>query len=165
MEQSKLISSVIAKLRIAYPYYFKDLDEEMILGMVKMYQDQLAGYDYEIVINAIDNIIKTSKYMPTIAEILENCENKISSFALDILNKMKDDGYFKYSTHGEELDKSQQSRNYEKAITFCETRIIPDWLLKDMIQYGFKANYLLETKNKETNELLNTETKLLGSVQ
>ena len=138
MEQSKLISSVIAKLRIAYPYYFKDLDEEMILGMVKMYQDQLAGYDYEIVINAIDNIIKTSKYMPTIAEILENCEK---------------------------LDKSQQSRNYEKAITFCETRIIPDWLLKDMIQYGFKANYLLETKNKETNELLNTETKLLGSVQ
>ena len=30
MEQSKLISSVIARLRVAYPYQFKDYDDEML---------------------------------------------------------------------------------------------------------------------------------------
>ena len=44
MEQSKLISGVIAKLRIAYPYYFKELDENMLMGLIKMYQEQITGY-------------------------------------------------------------------------------------------------------------------------
>lgn len=164
MEQSKLISSVIAKLRIAYPYYFKDLEDEMVLGMVKMYQDQLVGYDYEIVMKAIDKIIKTSKYMPSIAEILENCDNQVSSYSLEILTKMKNDGYFKYGVCGE-LDESQQSRNYEKAMSFVNRGIIPDWLLNDMIRYGYKVNNLLGVRNRSAGELGSTETKLLGSVE
>ena len=84
MEQSKLISGVIAKLRIAYPYYFKELDEEMLLGLIKMYQDQITGYTPEIVLKAIDEIIRTSKFMPTIAEILDRCDGQAKTYTFDI---------------------------------------------------------------------------------
>lgn len=164
MEISKLVSSIIAKLKIAYPYYFKELNDEEFIGLTGMYQEQLGCYDYEIVMRAINKIIKTSKFMPTIAEILDNCENQVSSYSLEILKRMKDDGYFKYGVCGE-LDESQQSRNYEKAINFVSRGIIPEWLLEDMIKYGFRANNLLGVKEKGFSELINNETKLLGSVQ
>ncbi len=164
MEISKLVSSIIAKLKIAYPYYFKELNDEEFIGLTGMYQEQLGCYDYEIVMRAINKIIKTSKFMPTIAEILDNCENQVSSYSLEILKRMKDDGYFKYGVCGE-LDENQQSRNYEKAINFVSRGIIPEWLLEDMIKYGFRANNLLGVKEKGFSELINNETKLLGSVQ
>ena len=71
MEQSKLISGIIAKFKIAYPYYFKTLTTEEVVGMFNMYQSQIVGYKPEIIIGAIDEIIKKSKFMPSIAEILE----------------------------------------------------------------------------------------------
>lgn len=152
MEISKLVSSIIAKLKIAYPYYFKELNDEEFIGLTGMYQEQLGCYDYEIVMRAINKIIKTSKFMPTIAEILDNCENQVSSYSLEILNKMKEDGYFKYGVCGE-LDESQQSRNYEKAINFVSRGIIPEWLLEDMQKYGYKVNTLLPDKGEERKEV------------
>lgn len=145
MEQSKLISGVMAKLRIAYPYYFKDLDEELILGMVKVYQEQLVGYTSEIVLKAIDEIIRTSKFMPSIAEILEKCDSQVKTYSYDILKIMSEDGYFKRSAYGE-LDDIHATRNYEKATMWLSEGIIPEWLLEDMKKYGYKTNKLLPDK-------------------
>lgn len=150
MEQSKLISGVIAKLRIAYPYYFKELDEEMLLGLIKMYQDQITGYTPEIVLKAIDEIIRTSKFMPTIADILEKCDSQAKTYTFDILEKMRQDGYFKRGVYGE-LDDNHATRNYEKATMWLNKGIIPKWLLEDMKKYGYVDDKLLT----------NNETKLL----
>ena len=54
MERSKLISSMIARLRVAYPSQFKDYDEEMLLGLVKLYQDSLASYRSDTIVTSID---------------------------------------------------------------------------------------------------------------
>ena len=145
MEQSKLISGVIAKLRIAYPYYFKELDEETIIGLVKMYQDQIVGYAPQVVIKSIDQIIKTSKFMPTIAEILEKCESNKFSYIVPIIEKMKEAGYFK------------DSKEIEKTYTFIERGIIPNWLLEDMKKYGYVEYKALTNSSNEA--------KLLGGVE
>lgn len=152
MEQSKLVSGIIAKLRIAYPYYFKELREssendELLLALIGMYQEQIVGYTPEIVLKAIDEIIKTSKFMPTIAEILEKCDKQARNYTFDILEKMKKDGYFKCGVYGE-LNGIQATRNYEKATMWLSKGIIPDWLLKDMMKYGYKINKLLPNKEK-----------------
>lgn len=162
MEQSKLISGVMAKLRIAYPYYFKDLDEELILGMVKVYQEQLVGYTPEIVLKAIDEIIRTSKFMPSIAEILEKCDSQVKTYSYDILKNMLEDGYFKHGAYGE-LDNSQAIRNYEKATMWLSKGIIPEWLLEDMKKYGYKTNKLLP--DKETKKEIGSvnDVRLLES--
>ncbi len=164
MEQSKLISGVIAKLRIAYPYYFKELSEEMLLGLIKMYQDQITGYTPDVVLKAIDEIIRTSKFMPTIADILEKCDSQAKTYTFDILKIMQEDGYFKRGAVGE-LDDSQAIRNYEKATMWLGKGIIPDWLLKDMQKYGYKVNALLPDKGNEIKEVgvKNENIRLLES--
>lgn len=157
MEQSKLISGVMAKLRIAYPYYFKDLNEnsndnEMLLGLIKMYQEQIVGYTPEIVLKAIDEIIRSSKFMPSIAEILDKCDSLAKTYSYDILEKMKKDGYFKRGAYGE-LDDTHATRNYEKATMWLSKGIIPQWLLEDMIAYGYKTNTLLPDRNNEKESI------------
>ena len=44
MEQSKLISGMILKLKVAYPYFFKDLEDEEFVALTKMYQEQIIGF-------------------------------------------------------------------------------------------------------------------------
>lgn len=145
MEQSKLISLVVAKLKVAYPYYFKELKQIEFVGLTNMYQEQIVGYTPEIVLKAIDEIIKTSKFMPSIAEILERCDSQVKTYSYDILKIMLEDGYFKRGAYGE-LDNSQAIRNYEKATMWLSKGIIPEWLLEDMKKYGYKTNKLLPDK-------------------
>ena len=74
MEQSKLISSAIARLKIAYPYYFKELKTEELVGLINMYQEELGIYNETTLINAIKSIIRKNKFMPTLKEIIDECE-------------------------------------------------------------------------------------------
>lgn len=134
MEQSKSISLVIAKLKIAYPYYFKELTQEEIILLTQMYQDQLKAYSNQTLINAVDEIIKTSKFMPTISEIVESCEKNKVIRRNEVIEKMKLDGYFK------------NANEIEKVYHFLEVGIIPTWLKEDMKKY-VNQNSLLVNRN------------------
>lgn len=135
MEQSRLISSVIAKLKIAYPYYFKELKTEELAGMISLYREFLSEYNELTLNNAIKSIISKSKYMPSINELINECEALKKSKAVPILDTMLKDGYFKKGIY--ELEVTHATRNYEKALMWMEQGIIPDWLLEDMKKYGF----------------------------
>lgn len=139
MEQSKLISLLTAKLRIAYPSYFEKLTDEEFIEMLSMYKEELLCYSESVIAAAIKSIIKTNKFMPSIGEIIEACEKALMQQKLDILEKMKNDGYFKSDW---ELEKTYQ---------FVAKGLIPDWLLNDMKKYGYIEN----------NRLSNNENKLL----
>ena len=134
MEKSKLIGSLIIRLKTAYPYYFKDLKEEETLGMYAMYEEELSQYNEETLINAIKEIIRTSKYMPSLNEIIEQCEKSRVHQTNKIVDLMWQDGYFKKGAYGE-LDDSQAYRNYNKTLKFIEEGIIPEWLREDMKKY------------------------------
>lgn len=134
MEKSKLIGSLIIRLKTAYPYYFKDLKEEETLGMYAMYEEELSQYNEETLINAIKEIIRTSKYMPSLNEIIEQCEKSRVHQKNKIVDLMWQDGYFKKGAYGE-LDDSQAYRNYNKTLKFIEEGIIPEWLREDMKKY------------------------------
>ena len=79
MEQSEL-SSLIAKLKIAYPGYFKGFSQMEIIAMVNLYDEQLKEYPYQVVAKVIDNIISNSKFMPAVSEIKKACDNFISKY-------------------------------------------------------------------------------------
>lgn len=139
MEQSKLISGVIAKLKVAYPYYFKELTDEEFVGLLSMYQEELSMYSESTLLTAVKNIIRRSKFFPTLKELLDECEGCKSHKRSLVIERMKQAGYF----HNE--------REIEKTYHFLEEGIIPDWLLADMKKYGYE----------EDNLLINKETKLL----
>lgn len=140
MEQSRLISSVIAKLKIAYPYYFKELKKEELAGMISMYQDFLSDYNELTLNSAIKSIISKSKYMPSMNELLEECELCKTTQKNIVIEKMIKAGYFK------------DSREIEKTYHFLEEGIIPKWLLEDMKKYGYEDGH----------NLISTNSKMLG---
>lgn len=139
MDNRKVISGLIAKFKIAYPYYFEKLTDEEFVGLLSLYNDQLSMYSCEALENAFNVIVRTSKFMPTIQEIIEKCEKYKTDKKLYIVEVMKKAGYFKADCE------------IEKTIHFIEEKNIPDWLLKDMKKFGYT----------EDNLLSGTETKLL----
>lgn len=135
MEHSKLISGMIAKFKIAYPYYFKDLKSEELIGMISMFQEELSGYNELTISNATKSIIRKNKFMPTLKEIIDECEN-VRTYKINvIIEKMKKAGYFK------------DPREIDKTYKFIEEGIIPDWLVEDMKKYGYEEEKSLGYKN------------------
>lgn len=135
MEHSKLISGMIAKFKIAYPYYFKDLKNEELIGMISMFQEELNGYNELTISNATKSIIRKNKFMPTLKEIIDECEN-VRTYKINvIIEKMKKAGYFK------------DPREIDKTYKFIEEGIIPDWLIEDMKKYGYEEEKSLGYNN------------------
>jgi hypothetical protein len=85
MEQSKLISIVIAKFKIAYPYYFKDLTDEEFLGLVSMYQEELGSFHPIALLNAIKVIIRNNKFMPTLADIIDEYKKSLKNYYIEVI--------------------------------------------------------------------------------
>ena len=154
MDQSKF-AKIIAILKVAYPYNFKDIDEVEVIALTKLYMEQLGSYNINVIKRAISSIISKSKFMPSVAEIKEECEEILNNYENDILKGMYEAGYFKKGSY-KELSDEQALRNYEKATMWVNKGIIPKWLLEDMIAYGYKPELKLETsKNKMVEDKSN----------
>lgn len=139
MENRKTISSLIARFKVAFPYYFEKLTDEEFVGLISLWNEQLSMFSDEALENAFTTIVRTSRFMPTLQEIIEKCEQYKSTKKLYIVEVMKKAGYFKAECE------------IEKTIHFIEENNIPDWLLRDMKKFGYT----------EDNLLTGTETKLL----
>lgn len=121
MEQSSFIK-LIKVLQAAYPYYFKDLSKEDSLGFIQLYYSKLKKYDYQVVAKAIDGIITKSNYMPTLAEIIKECDKEYRNYNKLRIEEMYRQGYFKTD---EEFGKAMLWLLEEKPI-------MPKWLEDDM---------------------------------
>lgn len=132
MEQSKLISVFIAKLKMAFPNYFKDISNEDLLEMVALYQEMLGSYNEATLNEVAKKIITTKKYMPSIAEILEICENTKVYVQNEIVEYMIQEGYFK------------SPNEIDKIYMWLGEGIIPKWFKEDMKKYYSK---MIGTKN------------------
>ena len=121
MEQSDF-SKLINAMRVAYPYYFKDLDESSMRAFMQLYYGKLKKYDYIIAATAIDNIVTTHDFMPTLAEVLKECDKQYRIINKAKIDKMYKEGYFK------------TDEEYGKALNwlFEDKPVIPNWLQEDM---------------------------------
>ena len=90
---------------------------------IKQHYDFLKDYKDITFITAIKNLIKTSKFLPKITELIGACENAKSLVRFDVLEYMNKIGYFK--------DPSE----YQKASLFMERGIVPSWLQEDINKY------------------------------
>ena len=134
MEQLNF-SKIVNVLRIAYPYYFKDMEKESTIMFNQLYYSKLKRYDYAVVSNAINKIIENSEFMPTIAEIMAECDKETRKLYKIKIDKMYSNGYFK------------TDQEYGKALQwlFEDKPIIPSWLLEEIKGYEEK---LLTSKAK-----------------
>jgi len=135
MEKSKVVGKIVARLKIAYPYYFEKMTNEDLVTLSVMYTEELKNYSDLTIENSIKEIIRNSKYMPALSEILEECEKQKHLNQNAIVQKMIEDNYFK--------DSSEIAKTYH----FIETGCIPSWLLEDMKKYWYQDVKKIENQN------------------
>lgn len=99
--------------------YSKEFDEEEC----KVYYDFLKKYEYESFKMAVKSIIKNSKFLPKISELVEECEKYKQYYTFKILEFMKSLNYFKSVNES------------DKATKYLETGVIPSWFKEDMNKY------------------------------
>ena len=104
----------------------------------ELYYEFLQGYTYETFKTAIKNIIKSSKFLPKVTDIIEACEGAKTQTRFDVVEFMKQMGYFKHI------------KEYDKTILFMERNIVPEWLQNDINTY-YK---MMQQERLETNEQL-----------
>ena len=133
MEQSNF-SKIVNVLRIAYPYYFKDMEKESTIMFNQLYYSKLKKYDYVVVSSAINTIIEKSEFMPTIAEILTEYDKETRRLYKIKIDKMYANGFFK------------TDQEYGKALQwlFEDKPIIPNWLLEEI--NGYEEKLLISKK-------------------
>lgn len=102
----------------------------------ELHYDFLREYNYETFVKAIKNIIKKSKFLPKINELIDECNNCKQNIKYEVVKFMLKSGYFKKGDY-EELDFEQELRNYEKTKKFINENNVPEWLQKD-INYYYK---------------------------
>ena len=131
-------------LGLAYGKEYSQLECQQVYEFVK-------EYDYDTFIKATKDIIRTSKFIPKIADLIEMCDKFKEKEKLEVIDYMRSVGYFKYSAYGEVTDE-KASRNYSKALRFIELGVIPDWLQED-IDYYLNQMHQLRLQDKQ-NKLL-----------
>lgn len=140
MEQSNIkITKLIAKLKIAYPHYFRDLKPEELIELYGLYQEELNIYDEDTLNKSIKQLIRTKQYMPSLNEIIEECENNKHTYKSKIVELMIQDNYF------------ANDYEIEKICKWLEKGIIPNWFKEDMKKY-------------ETKLISNNKVELLGMI-
>ena len=132
-------------LGLAYGKEYNQMETQQVYEFLK-------EYNYDTFIKATKEIIRTSKFLPKIADLIEACEKHKGSANKEVIDYMRNVGYFKYSPHGEVTD-DHASRNYSKALRFIELGVIPDWLQEDIDYY---------TDQLKTIRLENKSNKLLS---
>lgn len=94
----------------------------------EQHYDFLKEYSYENFVAAVKNIIKTSKFLPKISDLVEECENQRKQTRYEILDFMNKQGYFKSPIE------------YEKACKFLQINVIPGWFKEDLKKYYSMMN-------------------------
>lgn len=127
-------------LGLAYGKEYSQLEAQQVYEFVK-------DYDYDTFIRATKEIIRTSKFLPRIADLIEACEEHKQSTKIEVIEYMKNSGYF---TQGGHLDELQASRNYTKTIMWLERGTTPEWLKEDINYYYQKMhNIQIESRSSK----------------
>lgn len=129
------IKEFIKAMSILGTAYNKEFTQEQIGIWYESFND----VDYELFKQAIKKIVKKNKFMPSIAELLDECRNVSKTNIEEIIEKMYQDGYFK------------DSKELAKVQLWIAKDMLPYWLKEDMKKYGFQENL----------QITNLEVKLL----
>ena len=130
MKQEELVKG-LTYLGTAYGKEYSTIECEQ-------HYDFLKDYTYETFVAAIKNIIRTSKFLPKITELIDECDKFKEQVKFDVLEFMQSKGYFK------------DTSEYQKASLFMERGIVPEWLQKDINEY-YKMMKQETLEHKETS--------------
>ena len=113
---------ILAVLKAAYPNFYKDMTAAEAQGTVSVWSMQFADISAEIVLMALNKVISTSKYPPTIAEVKEKFSG-IHWEAYEMLHRhrnvkpLSDEEFARYKRIYELTQSYKFSKNAEPSIS------------------------------------------------
>ena len=107
----------MAYLGLAYGKEYTPVEIEQAYDFLGHYSDQ-------VFTQAVKDLIRKNRYLPKITEIIDACENSKDITRYEVVEYMKQCGYFKSPVE------------YDKTMHFLNRGIIPAWLLEVMRQYA-----------------------------
>lgn len=125
--------------------YNKEYDK----AFIQIWYEYFKSIDYSLLMKAIKRFVAKSKFPPSIAELLSECVEAEKEIRVMIIDKMKDEGYFKKCIEGKSNSIEEESE-YLKAIAFVTALDhIPSWLEEDMKQYGYQTTPLIIQRERK----------------
>lgn len=75
---------LLTLIKVSYPMWAKDLKESDAKAMVVLWADMLHEYEYDVVQAALKSFLATSKWPPSIAEIIEKVRYIVTGGQMEI---------------------------------------------------------------------------------
>ena len=91
---------------------------------IKIWYDYFKTTKFEILKQAIKNIIPKKKFLPSIAELLEECSIVSENNIERVLREMEASGYFR------------SAQEVDKVYFWLKKGIVPDWLKEDIKKFN-----------------------------
>ena len=88
--------------------YNKEYDR----AFIQIWYEYFKNIDYTLFMKAVKRFVAKSKYPPSIAELLSECIEADKEIRVNIIDKMKADGYFKLSVAGEQNELEEDMKKY-----------------------------------------------------
>lgn len=156
VSQTKTILAIFSSL---YRHAFQDMSDGDVEVMARIWQKKLSPYELEEVERVVDYITSKSKFMPSIAEIIELLEQErnphLKTSGLEawnnVLDALRKYGFYDYNSASESL--SQRELDIVKQIGWRKLCMAEDREM-GFIQKDFIAMFEAE-KEKEMQTLIN----------
>jgi len=112
--------------------FSKNINNFDATTMLNIWYKYLQNYEYSLVEKAIENLIKTEKYMPTLSSILEEYERikkykilKVEKNVIEIENE--DDETIKINNYFEKLPDEEKQKLKAETIAFSKEKYKKYW--------------------------------------
>lgn len=141
------IKEILRTIRTLYPYLFRKMKKEDIIEYYNLFSKNFKMFDKELLNVSINNIAKTSKFAPSIAEVYTAVKEETISRQLIITKKMHDDGYYRKGLTGEDIER-REFYKYDSILEQMENQKFKELTKKEIIDYVNKWNDLEYYRNK-----------------
>ena len=153
-----------AKIMAAYPRYYANIDVEEARQVTTLWASMLADYSYETVSNAAKALIVSSKFPPTIAEVIEKIqlltkEPELSEGeAWSMVRKAIRNGIYGYKEEYRKLPDKVKTAIGNPLMIHEWAKVSADEL-DTVVASNFMRNFRSQTKSKQEYESLPQSVK------
>lgn len=125
-------------LRVYYPAYFKTRKKEELNDFINIFISEFKDFEYNLAYKSIfglakDRFKKGNKYCPNIIEMKNSIITSMISLILEVLDMMKEEGYFKtgISETGRDAELKEFYR-YDNVLESLEKGHLTDSIRKEI---------------------------------
>ena len=157
-------AKIMAVFKAAYPRYYANIDVKEARQVTTLWASMLADYSYETVSNAAKALIVSSKFPPTIAEVIEKIQlltkepELTEGEAWSMVRKAIRNGIYGYKAEYEKLPDKVKTAIGNPLMIHEWAKVSADEI-DTVVASNFMRNFRSQTKSKQEYESLPQSVK------